>query len=255
MKETFVTFENQGQKLSGVLHTPKGRTDCAIIFAHGFTGHKREVQIVNATRKLAENGFAVLRFDFRGSGESDGLFRNMTISEEVSDLEKAIDFMKNMGYRKLGLVGHSLGGTVVILARKNDVSTIILWAPALAPLKTFTQLFGKYTKFIEKRGYSITCWDGKAMEFILGNAFWKEVKNKFPTVLDYFLNLKMPKTVIYGGEDWRWLKIYVPKYLQKLQQPDNNLKIIKNADHSFSKYEYEKQLIDYTVKWFKKWLK
>ena len=255
MKEISVTFKNQGQELKGILHIPKNETNRAIIFAHGFTGYKREVQIVNTARNLTENGFVVLRFDFRGSGESDGLFRNMTISSEISDLEKAIEFMRNKGYKKIGLIGHSLGGTVVILANKKYVSSIVLWAPTLIPKKVFTQLFDNKIKTIENEGYAPVSWDGKAIEFIVGKPLWEEVKNKFPNIIDVFLSIEIPKTIVYGDEDWRWLKLYLPTYLQKVQKPSNNLKIIKGADHTFSKYEYEKQLIDYTVKWFKKWLK
>jgi len=255
MKEIPITFKNQGETLKGILHIPKKKTNRAIIFAHGFTGYKGEVQIVNATRKLVGNGFTVLRFDFRGSGESGGLFRNMTISDEVSDLEKAIEFMKSKGYRKIGLVGHSLGGLVAILVDKKYVSTIVLWAPSISIKKTIAVLLGNKIRTIEKQGYAPVSWDGKAIEFIVGKPFWKEVKNKFPDVTENLLSLKIPKIVIYGSKDvGKKLTINID-VCKKLQELHNNLKIIKGGDHTFSSYESEKQLIDYTVKWFKKWLK
>ncbi|MBI2084781.1 MAG: alpha/beta fold hydrolase [Candidatus Aenigmarchaeota archaeon] len=254
MKEIDVSFENKGENVSGVLHIPKEETDKAVIIAHGFTGYKREVQIVNCARSLAKEGFATLRFDFRGSGSSDGLFRDMTISGEVSDLEKAIEFMKKKGYNKIGLIGHSLGGLVVILVNKKYISTIVLWAPSISIKKLITMLLGRKIKTIEKQGYAPISWDGKAIEFIVGKTFWEEVKNKFPDVTEHLLSLKIPKTVIYGSKDMENnLKTGVD--MRKLLYPSNNLKIIKNADHTFSKYEYEKPLIDYTIKWFKKWLK
>lgn len=256
MKEISVKFTNQGQKLNGILHIPSRKTDSAIIFAYGFTGHKGEVQIVNCARKLTEEGFAVLRFDFRGTGDSDGLFRNMTISNEVSDLRKAIRFMKNKGYKKIGLVGHSLGGAVVILVDKKYVSSIVLWAPSIFPKKTFAKIFGNKIKELERKGNMIVSWGGKGIEFIIGKSLWEESKTKYPILIENLLSIKIPKTVIYGSDDWRWLKIVGSKELyKKLKQPSNNLKIIKGGDHTFSKYVHEKQLINYTVNWFNRWLK
>ncbi len=257
MKEIPVTFKNKKQKLVGIFHIPNMKTDSAVIIAHGFTGYKREVQHVNCARELCKNGFGVLRFDFRGSGGSDGLFRNMTISGEVSDLEKSIEFVRNKGYKKIGLIGHSLGGAVVILANKKNVSTIVLWAPSVIPKKILTQLLGENNiEIIEKQGYAPVSWEGKSIEFIVGKPFWTEVKNKYSDILDKLLAIDIPTTVIYGSEDWRWFKLLKSKSLfRKLQQPENNLKIIHGADHVFSMYNHENQLIDYTVNWFKKWLK
>ncbi|MBI2547425.1 MAG: alpha/beta fold hydrolase [Candidatus Aenigmarchaeota archaeon] len=252
MKEIPVTFKNQGQKIKGILHIPNRKTKSAIIIAHGFTGYKREVQIVNCARKLCEEGFAVLRFDFRGTGGSDGLFRNMTISGEVSDLEKAISFVKNVGYRKIGLVGHSLGGSVVILVEKKDIAAICLWAPTITPKRIFTKLFGKKIGKVESSGRAPMSWEGKGIEFIMGKPLWNEVKNNFPDLTNNLSDIDIPKTVVCGSKDW---EIFYQGIHRVLKDPTNNIKIIKGGDHTFSKYEHEKQLIDYTVNWFKTWLK
>lgn len=255
IKEIPVVFKNRGQNLKGILHTSKKKTNSCVIFAHGFTGNKREVHFVNCARKLAEKGFAALRFDFRGSGESDGLFRNATISSEISDLEKAIKFMKTKGYKKIGLVGHSLGGSVVILADKRDIKTIALWAPGIHLKKSLIIILGKKISTIEKQGYVIFSWNGKGVELVVGKPLWEEVKNKYPNLIDSLAQIEIPKTVIYGSKDLVLLEDTSPEILKKLSQSSNNLKIIKDADHAFSNIKHEKQLIDYTINWFKRWLK
>ena len=69
-----------------ILHLPTARdASCpAVAFFHGFTGTKVEPHriFVKTARELAAIGFYVLRFDFRGCGDSAGDFSEMTIGGE-----------------------------------------------------------------------------------------------------------------------------------------------------------------------------
>ncbi len=109
-----VKFQNKkGQKLVGALHEPKQKTDKIVIILNTFKGDKDYQPIIKKCADfLAMNKIAVLRFDFAGTGESEGDYKNTTISSEVHDLNAAIDFVKKLGYKKL----HSL---------------VFLWAPQL----------------------------------------------------------------------------------------------------------------------------
>ena len=114
-----VVFYNQGQQLNGILHSPTGfDAPCpAIAFFHGFTGTKVEPHriFVKTARELASIGFYVLRFDFRGSGDSAGDFSEMTISGEISDAIKSIDVltaMQGVDPERIGILGLSMGGCV-----------------------------------------------------------------------------------------------------------------------------------------------
>ena len=60
-------FKNaQGNTLSGRLETPAGVPRAYGIFAHCFTCSKDVIAASTISRKLTENGIAVLRFDFTG---------------------------------------------------------------------------------------------------------------------------------------------------------------------------------------------
>jgi putative redox protein len=65
---------------------------------------------------LTERGFAVLRFDFTGLGESDGEFANSTFSSNITDLVRAADHLRATIAAPTLLVGHSLGGAAVLAA-------------------------------------------------------------------------------------------------------------------------------------------
>lgn len=82
---------------------------------------------------LAEGGYAALRFDFTGLGESDGDFADTSVSANVADLTRAATSLIQAGFGPCGLMGHSLGGAAALLAThrlKTVRSLITLASPA-----------------------------------------------------------------------------------------------------------------------------
>ena len=72
-----------GHVLRGIVNIPdEGSRFPAIINVHGFTGNKSGYKNIytHTARFLAENGFASVRFDLYGNGESDGEFEDMTFT-------------------------------------------------------------------------------------------------------------------------------------------------------------------------------
>jgi putative redox protein len=111
-------FKNAaGKRLAARLDLPIDEKPVAYaIFAHCFTCTKNLNAVVNINRTLAGKGFAVLRFDFTGLGESEGDFEETNFSTNVSDLVSAAEFLSaNYKAPKL-LIGHSLGGAAVLQA-------------------------------------------------------------------------------------------------------------------------------------------
>ena len=150
-----IVFENLDQQLVGILYTPidlrfKDKSP-GIVMLHGFTGNKAESHrlFVQVARKLCANGYNVLRFDFRGSGDSDGEFEDMTVQGEISDAKTAISFLmkqKTVDKSMVGVLGLSLGGRVASILATEDkrVRFVVLYSPALGALrKHFEQDLGK----------------------------------------------------------------------------------------------------------------
>jgi len=141
-----VSFKNdQGQVLKADLHLPKEKTDKAVIVCHGFTGNKDKNFMKSACDDFAEAGFAALRFDFRGNGQSEGKFIESYYSNEVSDLKSAVDFMIEKGYKTIGTMGHSKGGAVVVLHSSEDerVKAVVSVSPVAYPPKMKQRLLKK----------------------------------------------------------------------------------------------------------------
>ena len=89
-----VTFPGHtGEMLAARLDLPAGPPRAYALFAHCFTCSKDLFAAARIATALAENGFAVLRFDFTGLGASDGEFANTNFSSNVQDLLEAANLV------------------------------------------------------------------------------------------------------------------------------------------------------------------
>jgi putative redox protein len=113
-----VTFTNpDGDELAARLDRPAGgRVEAVALFAHCFTCSKDLRAVGNISRALTQQGYAVLRFDFTGLGESEGDFANTNFSSNVGDLVAAAQYLEETFAAPRVLVGHSLGGAAVLQA-------------------------------------------------------------------------------------------------------------------------------------------
>lgn len=130
-----IEFTNpNGQKLSGRLDLPlDGKPIVYALFAHCFTCSKNIKAISHISRALTGEGFAVLRFDFTGLGESEGEFADTNFSSNVEDLVAAAQFLATDYEAPKILIGHSFGGTAVLQAAKeipSSVAVVTIAAPA-----------------------------------------------------------------------------------------------------------------------------
>jgi len=134
-----VSFEGSGgDQLDARLEMPGGPPRAYALFAHCFTCSKDYFAASRISRRLADRGFAVLRFDFTGLGESEGEFSETCFSSNVADIEKAAEFLKREYQAPALLVGHSLGGAAVLAAadmigRDRVAAIATIGAPADVP--------------------------------------------------------------------------------------------------------------------------
>lgn len=139
----YVECERDGYTRRGMLHVPEGASRenpvPMVIILHGFTGDKCESKFIHValSRKLCAEGIASVRFDFVGSGESDGEFADMTLLTEVEDTLAILKFVKGLDFvdkNRIALHGMSQGGMVAFLtAARHPEEFVCLstWSPAL----------------------------------------------------------------------------------------------------------------------------
>ncbi len=166
MRVTKVSFQNQGgAQLAAWLQFPTDQPPHSYaIFAHCFTCGKDHSTIYNIASSLCAHGFAVLRFDFTGIGESEGDFQDTNFSSNVEDLVSAADFLESEYDAPKLLLGHSLGGAAVLIAggRISSVRAVATIAAPHSPEHVGRLLSSKIAGFSE---------DGKATVNIAGREF------------------------------------------------------------------------------------
>lgn len=133
MRETDMQIIDDGIMLSAVLEEPAEKTDRIVILLHGFTSAKDRPHNILTAQAMRDAGFATLRMDLYGHGESGGLFEKHTLYKWISNTIAAIDCVREAGYREVWLSGHSQGGLTAALAagmEADRIAGMILRAPA-----------------------------------------------------------------------------------------------------------------------------
>ena len=134
-----VTFINDkfNIKLAGTLTIPAGSGPFkAVIMITGSGAQNRNEELMGhkpflvIADYLSRHGIAVLRYDDRGVGGSQGIYSEATSADLATDAEAAFNFLKNnpkIDQKEIGLIGHSEGGLIapIVAASNHAVGFIV----------------------------------------------------------------------------------------------------------------------------------
>ncbi len=123
-----VTFRNGDASFGGTLTKPAeadaGTPILLMVSGSGqqdrdetLMDHKPFAVIADA---FAREGIATLRYDDRGVGASTGDLKEATTDTFATDAQAGIEFLRSRGYRKVGVLGHSEGGTIAFMLAASE---------------------------------------------------------------------------------------------------------------------------------------
>lgn len=240
-----ITLVHRGMTLRGMEHIPEqaqGPLPAAILF-HGFTGTKVEPHrlFVKLSRALEARGVAAFRYDFLGSGESDGNFEDMTVSGEVEEAHAILDSVRRdprINPNRVSLIGLSMGGLVASLVagdRPQDVHRLVLLAPAGTMLELVLGM-------VRQAGVDVA----KADVFdhggdLVGRAFAEDLMrlSVYPRAAHY----QGPVLILHGSNDETVPPEASHRYVRESYGERAELHLIDGADHTFNKFEWEQEVI------------
>lgn len=132
--ENFTFFNSTGLKLAARIYFKDKYNKNGVIFSHGLFSSKDGYKITRMAEDIVNSGYSLMTFDFTYSGESPGDISDISIMQEVDDLQSAVQVFVAKGMEQIHFMGSSMGGVVSILAASNDsvpVQSMILIATPL----------------------------------------------------------------------------------------------------------------------------
>jgi uncharacterized protein len=250
-----------------------------VIYAHGFNGFKDWANFDIIAKKIANAGFVFIKFNFSHNGTTPqnpteftdlDSYADNSYSKELEDLAEVIDwtvsgnnpFNSQVNKSELYLIGHSMGGGIVILKAAEDsrIKKIATWA-AINECKT---PWGSWSA--EK----IENWKRTGKAFITNSRTKQDMPLNYQLYEDYQENkdrldikkaicsLTIPILLCHGTNDEA--VAFEKAKLLKSWQPDAELFTVE-SDHVFGRKhpwpseelpEPMQMVLDRTIKFFKR---
>lgn len=135
----------KGVSVKARLYLPDNKPQpfAGVVLCQGYKGKRKRYGLL--ARDLLSRGLAVLAFDARGSGESDGS-GNESIADHFEDVLAAYDFLKGrpeVDQKRIGILGVSYGGYLAsLLTEERPVASLLLDSPAIYEDAWWTRAVG-----------------------------------------------------------------------------------------------------------------
>ena len=258
-KQVMIGWKEKG--LAATVHYPKSVSKESrlplVIICHGFTGSRQGVHrlFVNAARRLAENEYAVLRFDYSGCGESEGEYGHTYFEEFIQQTRQVLAYGRQLEYidsTNVILLGHSLGGAVALHTAVQDghINRLILWSAVGKPFEDIVRIVGK-------EPYKSLRLEEKTSIDYLGYSFTKEF---FESMSPYRPLLATTAydgdvLIIHGTADDEIPAVYSEEYKEGFYSRKTGTcekHFIQDAGHTYSSCREQEELIQITREWLNK---
>ncbi len=217
MRKDFSLPTPRGDVLSCTLYSEASFGEQPLlIYAHGFKGFKDWAFVPHAGKTFAQQGFSFLCFNFSHNGigpdmesfSEEEKFEQNSVSLEIEELQEVIkkschsDFFGGKAHGGLGLIGHSRGGGVAIVAasRQPEVQAIATWAG----LSSFDRYSKTQLQEWEEKGYQEVINSRTGQTLRMGKPMLYDIKNRTKRdlhILHAVRNLKRPYLILHGQED------------------------------------------------------
>ena len=235
MKAEKISFSSHGQRVMGALHLPDLEKPPCVIASHGLFSSKDSEKYTALGDRFHPTGIALLRFDFRGCGESEGITSGTTVSDRLADLRAAIEFGRSyprIGSR-IGLMGSSLGGYVSLIESgdEEDIRAVVTWATpyTLAGLE-------------ERRGQGEMA--------LLGEQFFGDLRgHDLAPALGKVRNC----LVIHGDRD-ELVPVEQARMIYERLNAPKKMEIIEGGDHRLTHPHHREKALEMTLEWFERYL-
>jgi len=240
-----------GAVLGAELDLPKhGKPHAWAIFAHCFTCSRHIKAFHIICEHLAQNGIAVVRFDFTGIGDSEGEFSQTNFASDVEDIIAVYEYMAaNYSAPEL-LIGHSMGGTAMLKAAERIPScqSAVTIAAPVDPGYVARHYLG-LQKTVQQKGSAQISIGGN--NFTIGEKFFEDLD--YPDDGSYLDSFKKPLLICHSLDDDILSHSHAETLHLHAGKP-SSLVSLDNADHLLSNRDDAAYVADLIAGWAKRYI-
>lgn len=246
MKIQEIYFRSSGKKLYGIWEMPENTNKPAVILLHGLTNNHLDCPLIDDAAKILQKiGFPTFRFDYFGSGKSEGVFKDKIFSIMVQNTRDALKIVKQK-YKMFGVWGRSLGAIIA----STICSDPNIFATALLSSTMHTNI--SFSRFFSKNNpYSLPIIGTAKVkgENVLPYKFYQETK-WLDDLQKKVLSKSKNVLVTQGTEDKTIYDLNWAKQIYVTVQKPKKLIYVKGANHAYK--GYEKETMKIVVNWLTK---
>lgn len=232
---------------------PRRPLHSGVIFCQGLRSYNRGF-LSNFAMATARAGYLGVKFDYVGTGRSNGLFEEKLTSTMLNNLEDVIDHVAGIpNVKHIGVVARSNSGSLLIIhGRDHRITTSALISVPVyynLPFENFKREGKHLGRYYYHKSFKRKHTKGEGR---LPDRFFTELETYAPTVLKNVLHI--PNVIHFQGMDDEVLRNDRHfEYLQDhLPQPHKSVRV-PNANHSFLPGK-QNVVIRETISWFKNFL-
>ena len=241
-----ILYRSQGHKVVGFIIEPQtGEKLSCIIYNRGGSGEFGALKIGALFTRLIANfalsGYIVITSQYSGNAGSEGKDEmGGSDIEDVFVLQKILKKYQRANVEKIGMYGHSRGGTMTYLSLAK-----VKWLKAAVVVGAPTNLIRQEKLRPEMKEHFKKMFGGSVEEKKKRSAiFWAHLFNK-----------KTPLLIMHGGSDWRVSpldSLELSQKLLKLHVP-HRFVLFEGASHGLGEHTDESTKM--TISWFDRFLK
>lgn len=209
-------------------------SDAIVIMAHGSAGNRNANGLFPLiANELVKQGYNALAFDFSGHGASQDDI--LTLAHAADDVRAAIDYCTAHQYKKIVLLGHSLGAYACLAGVTDTVSSMILVGALTGPVEWFCEnrLTQEQAESLKKYGYiSVMINDGLRAELNVDGKLLDDIRAIDQQRL--LSSVSCPVLIVHGDADQDEHDLYeISAQGIKWLPKGSRIEVINGATHNF----------------------
>lgn len=201
-----------------------------LLFLPGYASDMEGAKAVALDGFAANCGLGIVRFDYSGTGASDGRFEDRTLDRWLAD---ALAVADELTHGPLILVGSSMGGWIALhLALRRPERVQALVGIAVAPDFTEWGFTAEQKRALERNGRLVrdNPYGGDGQLTTL--EFWQSGQRM--RLLDDAIAIDCPVRLVHGDADADVPPAIALRLIERLRSADVQLKLIKGGGHRLS---------------------